>query len=60
MIKVTFIGAGSTAVTVTQVEDSNYRSAKASMTITINKADPGIGNFNNINKTYLKTNVKNK
>ena len=49
---VTIIGAGSTAVTVTQVEDSNYRSAKASMTITINKADPGIGNFNNINKTY--------
>lgn len=49
---VTIIGAGTTIVTVTQAEDSNYSSATASMSLTINKADPGIGNFNNINKIY--------
>jgi len=49
---VTIIGAGTTSVTVYQSADSNYNAATATMTLTVNKADPGIVNFNNINKTF--------
>ena len=44
-------GSGSTIVTVTQAADSNYESATATFTITINKADPIIV-INDILKNY--------
>jgi gliding motility-associated-like protein len=48
----TIVGAGTTTVTVNQVADSNYYAAIATMTLTVDKADPGIGNFSPITKTF--------
>ena len=48
----TIVGAGTTTVTVTQAADSNNNAAIASMTLRVDKADPGIGNFSQITKTF--------
>ena len=47
----TIVGAGSTLVTVSQVENSNYNAATATMTLTVNESDPTI-TFNDENKTF--------
>ena len=48
---VTIIGAGITAITVSQAEDSNYNAATASMTLSVNKAFPLI-NFDDLTKVF--------
>jgi gliding motility-associated-like protein len=47
----TIVGTGSTLVTVSQVENSNYNAATATMTLTVNQSDPTI-TFNDENKTF--------
>ena len=47
----TIVGAGSTLVTVSQPENSNYNAATATMTLTVNESDPTI-TFNDENKTF--------
>ena len=49
----TIVGAGTTTVTVNQVADSNYNAAVATMTLRVDKADPGIGNFSQILKLLV-------
>ena len=49
---VTIQGVGTTIVTVNQATDSNYNSATATMTLTINKGNPVIS-FSDITKTTI-------
>jgi len=48
----TIVGAGSTSVIVNQASDTNYNAATATITLTVNKADPTI-TFNNVNKSFI-------
>jgi len=47
----TIVGAGTTIITASQVADTNYASATATMTLTVNKAQPVI-TFNDITITF--------
>ncbi len=49
---VSIIGAGSTTIRVSQEADANYNSATATASLVINKADPIIGSFADVTKTY--------
>jgi len=48
---VTIEGAGSTIITASQVSDTNYLSATATMTLTVNKVTPSV-TFDDITKTF--------
>jgi gliding motility-associated-like protein len=48
---VKIVGAGNTIVTASQVSDTNYLAATATMTLTVNKAQPVI-TFNDITRTF--------
>lgn len=49
---VTATKVGSTTITVTQAETENYFSDTLSFVLTVNKADPSLSNFVNIENTY--------
>ncbi|MRX47797.1 beta strand repeat-containing protein, partial [Pedobacter puniceum] len=49
---VTIVGAGTTTITATQAEDNNYTSGSVTSTLTVSKANPTIGSFANVNKTF--------
>ena len=49
---VSIIGTGSTTIRVSQESDANYNSATATSSLVINKADPIIGSFADVTKTY--------
>ncbi|KHJ37007.1 hypothetical protein PBAC_27830 [Pedobacter glucosidilyticus] len=46
----TIVGAGTTTITATQVEDDNYTSATVTSVLTVGKANPLLSGFPNINK----------
>ncbi|MFD1629768.1 T9SS type A sorting domain-containing protein [Pseudopedobacter beijingensis] len=50
--KITIVGTGTATITATQKATANYNSGSINFDLTVDKADPVLSDFTDINKTY--------